>query len=265
MKQKVVNIVAICAVALLALGGIAAAVSCSHGQKNHKDIEKELSEFRSHLPMNVAGDEMVLTDVKLEDDIVVYTCEVSKDSWDAISLSVDALPSDRNIARLISSIDDSVIEKLIDSGLGLSYVYVSKENPSKVLFEVKADSKKLKEISEKLKSGEIQPMTLLELTELEIKRMKFPTQLEEGIWITNVYIDGKDICYEVKIESEIDPSAVDLAAMKEACAEGAREEPLLSIRKDEFKAERINIVYIYKDINDVEFARVKLSAEEIFQ
>ena len=269
MKQKVVNIVAICAVAILAIGGLTLFTGCGLlGQSKRKAIEKELSQMRRKLPIKVAGDDIVLIDAKLKGDMVEFKYEVSGYVRDAISQSGDAPSSDRNLARGISNLDNSIVSRLIESGVGLRIVFVSKNNNSKILFEVKADNKKLKEISEKLKSGEIQPMTLLELTELEIKSMKFPIQVDDDVWLTNEYIDGKDICIELKLKSEVDPSAIDesvLAAMKKDCAEGIREDPLEVAHKKEVIKEGINFIYIYKDVNDVEFARVKLTAEDIFQ
>lgn len=82
----------------------------------------------------------------------------------------------------------------------------------------------------KLDNGEISPYSLLELFEMEIRKYDIPCIMEDGIWLTDAYINGNCVYYEVTIEEELDPSAFNysvLSEMKKELVASLRETPSL--------------------------------------
>ncbi|MBR3455544.1 MAG: hypothetical protein IKH26_09505 [Bacteroidaceae bacterium] len=246
--------------------------SCGKGGKKiiHqvklKAVKKELTQLKKQMPIEVEGTGIIMTDVDLKDDIVVYTAEVKEDIWDEISLDTEVANSDRNYARILSSIPESSVKILTSYDLGLKYIYTSAET-QEVLEEIEMSPEKLKEINDKVKSGELQAYTLLELSQMELEKMQFPIQIDEDIWMTTAYIKGHDICYEVTFDYEVDAayiSQADRAEMKDALIEGAREEQLITMYKKEMFNENVHLIYIYKDSRGKECLRFNLSPTDIF-
>ena len=101
----------------------------------------------------------------------------------------------------------------------------------------------------KLDNGEISPYSLLELFEMEIRKYDIPCIMEDGIWLTDAYINGNCVYYEVTIEEELDPSAFNysvLSEMKKELVASLRETPSLLSYKNEMTRKHINIIYVYK-------------------
>ena len=73
---------------------------------------------------------------------------------------------------------------------------------------------------------------------------------------------------EVTIEEELDPSAFNysvLSEMKKELVASLRETPSLLSYKNEMTRKHINIIYVYKDNNGTEIAKIKITPTDIFQ
>ena len=141
-------------------------VLCSCGnntkQKDAKEREgilKELTSYQERLPYTVPGTKFTITDISVENDIVVYTCSVFNEDWDAMSMSSNFVSSDRNMARVISGMSSDAVNNFINHGIGLKYIYTSKETGEKLL-EIEMSSEKLKEVRDKVESGEIEVVVI---------------------------------------------------------------------------------------------------------
>ena len=264
--KLLVNTFAICLILILVSCGLKSSNKNSFDKHERELVEEEIASFKQNLPYEIAGKGFVMTNVEIANELVIYTYKVSKENWDVMFLSHEVSSSDRNIARVISNIDKETINKLIRSGLGVKYVYVSQET-NRTLLEIEVQSNKLKEVSDKLGKGEIEPYTLLELSKIELAKMEIPFQVGEGLWLTDAYIKGNNIYYIATFEYEIDKSNIsdeDIAEVKESCIAYLREEPLISSRKEEFIKENIHFVYIYKDSRGKECMTVSIAPDEIF-
>ena len=85
-------------------------------------------------------------------------------------------------------------------------IYTSKGSREK-LIEIEMSSEKMKEVRDKLESGEIEAYTFLEIAQMEIAKMEIPSQVDEGVWITDaLLIDGHNLYFIATIEAELDSS-----------------------------------------------------------
>ena len=199
-----------------------------------------------------------MTGLELEDSLLTCTCEMNKDDWNIYSMPEKEANSDRNIARIIKTVDPQIGHLLEKNNLGFKYVYTDKET-KQILMSISIGPQRLKEIKMKLDNGEISPYSLLEL---------FECIMEDGIWLTDAYINGNCVYYEVTIEEELDPSAFNysvLSEMKKELVDSLRETPSLLSYKNEMTRKHINIIYVYKDNNGTEIAKIKITPTDIFQ
>ena len=107
---------------------------------------------------------------------------------------------------------------------------------------------------------------MIELSQMEIAKMEIPSQIEEGVWMTDAYIEGNKIYYIATIENEIDASDLsssDLREMKEGLIEDLKNEGLLMAHKKEIVKEKIHIVYVYKDSRGKEFAKIDIGPYDL--
>lgn len=246
---------------LLVLFLTSCGMNSAKSQKEREEILEEIMSYQDKLPFNIPGTSITLTDIAVDNDIIVYTCRVGSEDWDDMSLASEVSNTDRNMARVISNISSEAVDKFIVHGLGLKYIYTSEET-GETLMEVELSADKMKEIKAKVNSGELQPYTMIELSQMEISKMEIPSQIEEGVWITDAYIEGNKIYYIATIENEIDPSGIsnaDLREMKEELIEDLKNEGLIMMRKTEIVKENIHFVYVYKDSRGQEFARIDIS------
>lgn len=264
--KLLVNTLFICLTLILVSCSLKSSNKNSFDKHERELVEDEIATFKQNLPYEIAGKGFVMTNVEIANELVIYTCKVSKENWDAMFLSQEVSSSDRNIARAISNMDKETINKLIRTGLGMKYVYVSQET-NRTLLEIEVQSNKLKDVSDKLEKGEIEPYTLLELTKIELAKMEIPSQMDEGLWLTDAYVKDNNIYYIATFEYEVDKSNItddDIAEVKESCIAALREEPLISSRKKELIKENIHFVYIYKDSRGKECMTVSIAPNEIF-
>lgn len=240
-------------------------MNSSKSTKEREEILKEITSYQDKLPYNIPNTSISITNIAVDNDIIVYTCKVSSEDWDAMSLASEVSNTDRNMARVISNVSNDAVEKFIEHGLGLKYIYTSDET-GETLLEVEMSAEKMKEIKNKVESGEIQPYTMIELSQMEIAKMDIPSQIEDGVWLTDAYIEGNKIYYIATIENEIDSSDLsvsDLKDMKEGLIEGIKTEGLLMIHKKEIVKENIHIIYVYKDCRGKEFARIDIEPDDL--
>ena len=258
MKQFV-DIFLICSVLLFSSCG-------SYNKKDRKEIEDEIATLKKELPKELDGSGVAITNAEIVEDMIIVTYEVYSDSWEGSCLSKETASSDRNAARMISDFGEDSVAKIVSAGFGMKIVWKSRED-KQTLFVIELQHDKLKDMLDKVKNGEIKPYSLLELTKMELDKMDLPSQLENGIWLTEAYIKGNNVYYVATFEYEVDKSNIseyDLNEVKNSLIEELREEPLVTNRKEEMIEENIHIIYIYKDSRGEECMTVNIAPDEIF-
>ena len=94
--------------------------------------------------------------------------------------------------------------------------------------------------------------------------MKLPSKIEDGVWLTDAYVKGNSLFYDIKVEAKIDPanlSSTDVADMRQSIIESLKEEKMLKLYKKNIVREDIHFVYVYNDSRGVEFARIDIGPE----
>lgn len=235
-------------------------VNSAKSKKERDEILKEIMSYQDRLPFNVPGTTLSITDIAVNDDIVSYTCTIGEEDWGDMSSVSEVASTDRNMARVISNVSNEAVDKFIEHGLGLKYIYKSLETGT-ILMEIEMSANKMKDIRDKVNKGELQAYTMIELAKMELAKLEIPSQIEEGVWLTDAYIEGNEIYYIATIESEIDSSDLsnaDLSEMKEGLIEDLKKEGLIMMRKKEIVKENIHFVYVYKDSRGQEFAKINI-------
>ena len=237
--------------------------SCS--KVNRKIIVKQVAATKSHLPQKI-GAALEVVDVNIKGDMVEYVIKMSEDIWRVSGMTNETANSDRNIANLLSSIDDFTIGNYIGCDMGIKYTYYSSET-NKKLVEIDISPSRLKEIHEKVKKGEIKEATMLETIQQEVVQVKsnLPAQIAENLWMTDVYIKGRSMYYVIKIDngnSASDYTKEDIELIKEGCLQGLRGEQVIVLQKKKLVEEKIHFVYIYTDGEGKEICRVDIGPDE---
>ena len=104
--------------------------SCS--KVNRKIIVKQVAATKSHLPQKI-GAALEVVDVNIKGDMVEYVIKMSEDIWRVSGMTNETANSDRNIANLLSSIDDFTIGNYIGCDMGIKYTYYSSETNKKLV------------------------------------------------------------------------------------------------------------------------------------
>lgn len=240
--------------------------SCRDIVKNREreKVVNELLMMKKQLPARVKDTDMMMTGIRVDGDTVVMTCTMPEEYWEMMQLSYKEANSDRNVARVVESLDGTCLDKLIAAGLGFKYIFTL-QGTGKHLLEVCVSADRLKDVKDRMDRGVLKPYTMLELSKIEIDNMTFPTKIEEGVWLTNAYIRGNSVYYEAKVDAAVNPnyiSAADVAEMRRGVIEGLKEEKLIMAHNKDIVGEGIHFVYIYKDTRGVEFARVDIGPDE---
>ena len=239
-------------------------VSKTKGNKR-EEILRELAYFQDRLPYTVPGTRFTIKDISIDNDIVAYTCSVYDDDWKTMSMESDVANSDRNMARVLSNVSNEVVDIFIEHGIGLKYIYTSEET-GKTLLEIEMSADKLKDIKDKVENGELEAYTILEIAQMELAKLEIPSQIDEGIWMTDAYIKGHNVYYVATIEAELEPSDLtssDKAEMKENVLESLKGEWLIMNQKNEIIKENVHFIYVFKDNRGREFAKLDISPYDL--
>lgn len=249
-------------------------ISCLTQGKN-KDmkniVEQEdsvslIESYKKLLPYELMDKDMVVTDVNAEGNSVVYTISVQDKVWKSMSINKDVVNAEKDMARIISYIGKELVQNCIKEGMGIKYVYVS-SNTKKVLKETEMSSDKLEEICKKIADGKIPAYTMLEMSNIEHKKIEFPYEIGDYELVTDTYVEGNNIYYIVKCDFEADQSrvsTVDFQTTKIIDIMRFREKALIFMHKKEIFEDNIHYVIVYKDNRGIEFIRDDISPKEMF-
>lgn len=259
-------------ISLVLCGIVGMFISCNYihnkavKEKRREEIRQAIRSHKHRCPSTIPCTGFTMVDIDAEDDYMIVKVEVTNEYYEGNLLTPEMANSDRNVARGISIYSSNIIDMFIEYEFGMKYIYTSKET-GKTLLEITIPPKKLKEVKEKVDKGELQAYSLLELMEMEFAKMAFPYQIEEGLWLTNVYIKGNNIFYVYVVENEIDASDVlqsVLYELRKSSIEGLRKEFGALVYKQSIIKENIHFVYIYKDNHGKEFARISISPDDLW-
>ena len=242
--------------------------SCAQNKKKttiaREIFKKEIANEFKELPVSING--ILLTDIDIEDDYIVYVADLTREEWADRFLPYEATNSDRNIARIISGISAEILQKHIDNEVGVKYVY--RDTDSKGIFtEIEVSHERMKEIKEKLVNGDIRPYTIMELLNIEISKYEYPAQIDENIWLTNAYIDGKNVFYEATIDGDLSDWILtdeEVEEVRQDVLESLLESGM-KLYKYELEREGVTFTYSYKDASGKEFMRLVFTSDDFFQ
>lgn len=239
--------------------------SCN-SQKERDKLLQEILSYNKKLPYSIPGTTLTITDISVDGDNVVYNCKIGKEDFEEMSSLSEVSSSDRNMARVLSNISRFSVDKLIEHKLGIKYIYRSAET-DKELLKIDMTAEKIKEIRDKVNSGEIQPYTMIELSKIEISKMDIPSQIDEGLWLTDAYVEGNAIYYIITFENKIESSEItpfELGEIRRNIINDLKNNGILVMRKKEIANENIHFIYIYKDNRGSEIARFDIGPYNIW-
>ena len=243
--------------------------SCAQNKKKttiaREIFKKEIANEFKELPVSING--ILLTDIDIEDDYIVYVADLTREEWSARFMPNNAVNSDKNIARIISVVSPELLQKYIDFEVGIKYLYREVESKGS-LGEIEISHERIKDIKDKLERGLLPPYTIMELLAVEMSKYELPAQIEENAWITDAYIDGKVVFYETTITEDLDGYKMTEDESKEVKNELVKE--LLewttnSLYKDELIKEEVRFIYSYKDKSGNEYMRIEIGPEDYKQ
>jgi len=234
---------------------------CKKENPLREGIRADIEEWKKQLPMEIGGITIQTADVK--EDLVVYDCLVDET---AEMIQADSiLNSDKNYARTLASMDEMVVKNYIDAGMGVKYIYKDKE--SKIRGVMTITAQKMKEIQQKLKSGEIKPFSFLEMTQVEINQSEYPLQVSENLWLTDAMVKDNYVINVFTIEAVIEKSSCteeEWWETKKNTIEGLRESPLVRACREEIKEKDIHLSYVYKDVRDTILSIIDIDYYDLF-
>lgn len=262
-----------CFTVIISLISVLVIVSCvnrTSKTKSKEEIKQELisglEKNRASLPMKAPHSNVWITNMELKDDIITYTCELSIEEWKIMAMPKEEANSDKNIARVIELIEPQFIELLVANEVGIKYIYLDNETKEEFLV-LSINPQRLSKVKKMLDNGEIESYTIMELFKIEVDNFDLPTQLDDGLWLTDAYISDKNIFYVITFDEELNESDIDFSAMPEIKSNiisGLKEIPLW-LEKKEIIEEQIYIIYIYRDSRGKELFRVEITPTDILE
>lgn len=225
----------------------------------------DLENFKKTLPKPMPEFKGILNDINIVNDTIIYVAEIPTiEELPYAILIKNKMDADRVAATYITRVSNDVTEPLLDAGFGIKYrLYY---NHGSDFFEYGFDYNQLKRVSEQLEKGDIEPYSELDITSLQMADTEFPQDLGDGTWLTAGYVEGNSICYVVSTELEVEPSLItyeDIQEMKNEAILVLKEGQDFDYILKTMEKENIQFVYIYKDCNDVEWARFSIGAEDL--
>ncbi len=220
--------------------------------------------FQKELPMEVGGSDWVITQVELIGDTITYTCSVACESL----LPAEYLQSESFLARVVSSIGEDNVKTLVEKCVGIKYMYVSNET-GELMYEVCISPKRLRDLYEKVTSGQIEPLTFIDLIQLEFEGLELPVAYDEVIW-TKAYVRQGNVYYEYEF-SEVDADDYDDDVFDELIAEqkgeivvAMRSEAAIQSNRKEIIDMNTHFIYVYTDHRGTVLYTIDVSPYDVF-
>ena len=261
MGKTMMLAVALCAACALA--------SCDEKAKYKKMIIDETEQTRASLPQVImSGTTITWVDMRVVGDTIMMEYELSRQDYDYYYNGdfTQTMASDRAKAQFLEGLTDfGLLDIIENSGMGFKYVLHNNEN-GQIFAELSIHPEEIKEIHGKMDKGEVESYTIMDQVRRNIAKLQLPMQVDEALWITDVYIDGTYVYYEYMLDMELEPSDIDAQTIKEEKAsilQGLRDEPYIITWKDKATREGLHYVYIYKDNRGMELCRIDIGFDEI--
>ena len=248
------------------------AVACTdnkHGNsidnRSRQEMVDEIEKMKPLLPFQIPNMPMSIAGVSIDGDMIEFVATLPESLFeDGMAFDKEVVNSNKNVARMLNNINQEQLEKTIKAGFGIRYIYKG-SNTGDTLMIIDASCERLKQVKEGMASGEIVPYTVLEIFQMEIDKYEFPSAIDEGVWLTDGYIKGNTVYYVATLESDItsdDLSYSDIIEMKQGVLE-ALKESLVGVHKKEMAEKGIRVIYVYKNNNGDEFARIEITADDL--
>lgn len=232
-----------------------------------QQLSESMRQLKAALPLDLAGQQFIMTDVSVSGTTMTYTLEISE----AIEkmLNDDASMTDQDLSEIVLSLGEESVADFVEYGVSLRYIFLSINDKHKVL-DVKLSPDRLKSVLEKTKSGEIQTnetSSFIESIKMEFVKMNFPVQVGDGVWLTEAYVEGNCLCYVQSFDSDIYKSAIteeSVGQLRQMAVSSIKNMPVIALHKDSFLKEDIHIKFICKDKSGNEFLIFTIAPEELF-
>lgn len=235
---------------------------CAEKNPHRAAIRQDIEEMKKELPMEAGS--LTISDVSVKEDMVIYDCVVER--AEEMIQADSVLNNDKNYARTLLSMDEKVVASFIDAEMGVKYVYKNKEG--KKLSEMTISSAKMKEICNKLKSGEIKPYSILEMSQVEIDQTQYPLKISDNLFLTDAMVKDNYVINVITLEAQAEKSDFtedDWWQAKQNTVLGLRESPLITSCKEEIKEKDIHFSYVYKDVRDTILMILDIDYYDLFQ
>lgn len=233
-------------------------------EKERAMFKQKFLEINKSLPMKVM-DDVWLVSVKVDGDYIVYDWEMTEEQWKSRSIPQDITTSDKNVAKYIGTLSPDIVQQLLYCRLGIAVSYKEKDT-KKDLLSFSIEPQRLTKIKEGLDNGTIVPYTVLELLEQSVSKYKCPLQIDEGIWMTNVYVQGKNLYYEVEVDETIDFKDIPEKAkqdIKATFVSGVKDSGIFIAYKKELIKENVHFIYLFRDSNKKEVLVINIGPEDL--
>lgn len=227
-----------------------------------KRLDRELKQLQSQMPYTVfPGTSIVFANAFLNEDTAAFVLTASMEDIGTYFLTDSLLNSERNIARILSLLGDSLCGLLESAEVGYELIVLNNGVTQRKLC---ISPSQLSAILGKMKAGELPPYTMRELAIMEIEAMQFPSQVDEGLWATNAYVDGNNIINEYVDENaswyDLSPEGIEF--VKEETIADLRA-TMLYAQIEAYQKEHLSFVYIYRDQEGNELLRIDIDANEL--
>ncbi|MCD8202801.1 MAG: hypothetical protein LUD48_04095, partial [Prevotella sp.] len=231
-------------------------------------INELLQSLQSRLPMQLIDDDMVMTAVNLEDDQLSFIVSVSPNYFQNLG-SNQEINSDRYVANLMQVWGDYFVNLLIDNNIGVMYRYIKRDDSS-VKRETDVSAARLREIWHKMRSGDVEPMTLIEQIEAGYEDMDFPVKLAGGLLWTKAYVDGNKVCYVYRFEGieDMDTNSEKFReiynGLRKEMITGLREEKTFQLHQKKLFDEDIHFEYTFTNEYGRTLFTINVMPQDIF-
>ncbi len=239
--------------------------------RDRKEIMQLVSDTKRRLPLELDRGYLTITDIELEGDTLVYTCSADQILVDPIlELSPQYISSDRTILLMVSNMDDAT-HFLMDKHLGLKYRFVNAET-GELACEICLSHSQLKDIYEKVRSGQIEPYSYLEGMKLRFENLELPVQMGVGALLTKAYVEVANIYYVCEL-SEVEGGDKDMKKeefdrmveqTKRETIEELTKDASVTIYKDDIVENNTHFIYTYTNHEGKALFTIEISPHDLF-
>lgn len=203
--KKTLTIIGCILLALYIIGNIGRGISKSINKPvSDNSFLAEINKANNSCPISVAGGAGYVSAIKLEDNNVTYYIHYNeKNNNPMLSKQNQENLKEMLIMSLLCmngqeyGQGDFLVSKLIDEGYGLKVVYTDANGKN---IESVASINDLKSMKDKFHQNPHEALYRILEMEIEAERASLPLKIDEGMFVTNYGLDGKNIIITISMD-----------------------------------------------------------------